>query len=144
MCVWTIAIIISFGRWELSGWLQRCLGTATAWASLKPYHALTDHMTSVVKFDLLTFTLTSSCKNMQMKTSKVKFCCMIGQQWVWYHYASACPVEATQKVYRNTLFWSTKWEINGLNHYPYLVAGQDHPKPCSQDLYRHWYQAPEK
>ena len=32
----------------------------------------------VVKFDLFTFTTTSSSKIMQMKPSEVKLCCLIG------------------------------------------------------------------
>ena len=51
------------------------LHTAKHVANQDPYFALSDHM---ISSNILTFTLTSSSKIMQIKPSEVKLCCLIG------------------------------------------------------------------
>ena len=67
----------------------------------------------VVKFDLLTSSrVVILCKWSIWEQNSAAWLAA-WQQWVLLHYVSACPVEATRKLYRNTSFQSTKWEING-------------------------------
>ena len=66
----------------------------------------------------------NSNKIMLMKLSEVKALVLV-------HYASACPVEAIQKLYRNTSK-SSKWELNEYNQQMFSFSNNDVRKNCAE------------